>query len=84
MKRVALLALILLIALLAFSCAPKTSLEISVEETQEGIVITNTGNVDCTVFITWPDKEQRFALAVGETEVVESVPKPSNISAVKK
>lgn len=85
MKRVALVGLILLVALLTFSCAqPTTILEISVEETQEGIIIKNTGNVDCIVFVTWPDKQEHFDLAVGQSQIVEDAPKPSSISAVKK
>lgn len=83
MKRVTLVGLILLIALLAFSCAPKTGLEISVLETQKGTVITNAGNVDVTVFVTWPDEERLFDLAVGQSRL-ESMPKPSAISAVTK
>lgn len=82
MKRVALLGLILLVALLLFSCVPTTTLEVSAEETQEGVIIKNTGNVDCIVFVTWPDKEYHFDLAVGQSQTIESV--PSHISAVKK
>jgi hypothetical protein len=83
-KRTIPVALILFLALATLSCAPADTLEISVKETPEGIIIENTGDVDCIVFVTWADDQQQFDLVVGENRVIANTPKPGNISAVGK
>ena len=82
--RILLIGLILFLALTVFSCAAADTLAISVMETVEGIIIENTGDSDCIIFVSWADNQQQFDLAVGETRVITDTPKPSNISAVMK
>ena len=48
----------------------------------DGTVIENTGNFDCIVFVTSPEGEQRFELAVGENITVKDVSQPIEVSAV--
>ncbi len=54
------------LVLLGFSCTPQVTLEISVTELDNGVMIKNVGNVDCLVFVSSPEDEQQFELAVRE------------------
>jgi len=58
-------------------------LEISVTEVDNGVIIQNVGNVDCLVFVSSPEGEQRFELAVGESVTVTDIIKPIEVSAVR-
>lgn len=80
-----------LVALLGLSCAPKAgpeisltedSLSLSVTEVDGGVLIENLSGVACIVFFIWPDREEQFDFAVGQTQIVEGM--PSTISAVKR
>ena len=72
----------LVLALLGLSCAPGTTLEISVTEVDNGVMITNMGSVACIVFVNSPEGEQRFELAVGESVTVTDISQPTEVSAV--
>lgn len=77
------LAILLVVSvLLSLSCAPQATLEISVTELDNGIMIQNVGNVDCLVFVNSPEGEQQFELAVGQNTTVTGVSQPIEVSAV--
>jgi len=76
-----LICCILVLALLGLSYTPGTSLEISVTEVDNGIIIQNVGNVACAVFVTSPEGEQRFELAVGTNVTVTDISQPIDVSA---
>ena len=57
-------------------------MEISVTEVDNGVMIENVGNVDCLVFVSSPEGEQQFELAVGESVTVTGIIKPIEVSAV--
>jgi len=82
MKTKFLICCILLVSLLGLSCAPEARLEISVTELDNGVMIENVGNVDCTVFLTSPEGEQRFELNVGENVTVTDISQPIEVAAV--
>lgn len=82
MKATFLICCILALALLGSSCAPEARLEISVTEIDNGVMIENVGNVDCLVFVSSPESEQQFKLAVGESATVTDIAKPIEVSAV--
>ena len=86
MKRLAVVGVpvILLVGLviLGLSCAPQTTLDISVTELEDGVVIQNAGNVDCLVFVNSPEGEQQFELAVGQNTTVTGISRPIQVSAV--
>ena len=82
MKATLLICCILAIALLGLSCAPEATLEISVTEVDNGVVIVNTSNVDCLAFVSSPEGEQRFELTVGESVTVTGISQPIEVSAV--
>jgi len=69
--------------LIGLSCAPQTTLEISVTELDNGVMIENVGNVDCLVFISSLEGEQQFELAVGQNTTVTGISQPIEVSAVK-
>jgi len=77
-----LLSCILVLALIGLSCAPQATLEISVTEVDNGVMIENVGNVDCLVFVSSPEGEQQFELAVGKSVTVIDITKPIEVSAV--
>ena len=77
-----LICCILALALLGLSCAPEAALEISVTEVDNGIMVQNVGNVDCLVFVSSPEGEQQFELAVGESVTVTNISQPIEVSAV--
>ena len=82
MKRAFLVFCIFALALISLSCTPEATLEISVNETDNGVVIENVGNVDCIVFVTSPDSKQYFELAIGESVTVTGILQPIEVSAV--
>ena len=57
-------------------------MEISVTEIDNGVMIENMGNVDCLVFVSSPEGEQRFELTVGESVTVTGLSQPIEVSAV--
>ena len=71
-----------LLALLGLSYTPGTSLEISVTELDNGVMIENVGNVACLVFVSSLEGEQRFELAAGENITVADISQPIEVSAV--
>jgi len=82
MKATFLICCMLALALLGLSCAPEATLEISVTEVDNGVVIENVGNVACLVFVSSPEGEQQFELAVGESVTVTNISQPIEVSAV--
>lgn len=82
MKATFLICCILTLTLLGLSCAPETTLGVSVTEVDEGILIENTGNADCIAIVTSPEGEQQFELAVGENITVTDILQPIEVSAV--
>ena len=82
MKVTILICCILALALLGLSCAPEATLEISVTEVDNGVMIENVGNVACLVFVSSPEGEQQFELAVGESVTVTDISQPIEVSAV--
>ena len=44
--------------LVGLSCAPQTTLDISVTQLENGVMVENVGNVDCLVFVNSPEGEQ--------------------------
>ena len=82
MKATLLICCILALALLGSSCAPEGTLEISVTEVDNGVMIQNVGNIACIVFVTSPEGEQQFELAVGENVTVTDISQPIEVSAV--
>ena len=57
-------------------------MEISVTEVDNGVMIENMGNIDCFVFVSSPESEQQFELAVGESVTVTDISQPIEVSAV--
>jgi len=82
MKATFLICCILVLALLGLSCAPEATLEISVTEVDNGVMIQNAGNVNCLVFVSSPEGEQQFELAIGESVTVTNISQPIEVSAV--
>lgn len=82
MKATFLICCILALALLSLSCAPETTLEISITEVDNGVVIENMGTVDCIAIVTSPEGEQQFELAVGKSVTVTNISQPIEVSAV--
>ena len=70
------------LVLLGLSCAPQATLEISVTELDSGVMIQNTCNVDCLVFVNSPEGEQQFELSAGENVTVTDISQPIEVSAV--
>jgi hypothetical protein len=82
MRAIFLICCILVLALLGLSYTPGTSLEISVTEVDNGVIIQNVGNVACLVFVNSLEGEQQFELAVGTGVTVSDITKPIEVSAV--
>ena len=82
MKATFLICCVLALALLGLSCAPEGTLEISVTEVDDGVMIENVGNVACLVFVSSPEGEQQFELAVNESVTVTNISQPIEVSAV--
>ena len=78
-------AIFLVISILVgLSCAPQTTLDISVTELDNGVMIENVGDVDCLVFVNSPEGEQQFELAVGQNTTVTGISQPIEVSAVSR
>ena len=82
MKRAFITCCIVAVVLTGLSCAPGNTLEISVTEMDNGVMIKNAGNVDCLVFVSSPQGEQQFELAVGQNTAVTNISQPIEVSAV--
>ena len=74
--------LLLGLVLFALSCAPQTTLDISVTELDNGIMIKNVGDVNCLVSVSSPKGRQQFELAVGQNRMVTDISQPIEVSAV--
>jgi len=83
MRVIFLICCILALVLVGLTCAPEATLEISVTEVDNGVIIQNVGNVDCLVFVSSPAGEQQFELAIGENVTVTDIIKPIEVSAVR-
>jgi hypothetical protein len=70
------------VIILGLSCAPQATLEISVTELDNGVMIENVGNVDCYVFVTSPEGEQQFEPVIGQDKTVIGISQPIQVSAV--
>ena len=84
MRAIFLICCILALILLGLLYAPEATLEISVTEVDNGVIIQNVGNVACLVFVCSPDGEQQFELAVGESVTVTDIAKPIEVAAVSR
>ena len=73
MKATFLVCCILALVLVGLSCVPKGTLEISVNKIDNGVMIENVGNIACLVFVSSPEGEQQFELAVGESVTVTDI-----------
>ena len=84
MRAFIIIVVIFIFALFGLLYAPNTSLEISVTEIDNGVMIENMGNVACLAYISSPSGEQRFELAIGESVTVTNILQPIEVSAVSK
>lgn len=82
MKTTLLIYCIVALTLISLSCTPQSTLEVSVDEIDDGVVIENVGSVDCMVFVKSADGEQQFELAANEAVTVTDVSQPIEVSAV--
>ena len=93
MKATSLICCILGVVLSGLTCTPEDSLSISITEDAQsvsamlvdnGVMIENLSTVACIVFVTSPEGEQRFELAVGKSVTVTDITKPIEIAAIGK
>jgi hypothetical protein len=70
------------LALIGLSYTPGISLEVSTTDIDNGVIIQNVGNVVSTVFVSSPEGEQRFELAVGRNVTVTDISQPISVSAI--
>ena len=82
MKGLSLTCCLAALALISLSCTPQSTLEVSVNEIDNGVVIENVGSVDCLVSVSSPEGEQQFELAIGESVTVMDMLQPIEVSAV--
>jgi hypothetical protein len=82
MKIAILICCILALALIGLSYTPGISLEVSVTDIDNGVIIQNVGSVVCAVFVSSPEGEQRFELAVGKNVTVTDISQPIDVSTV--
>jgi len=82
MKATLFICCILVLALLGLTCTPEATLEISLTEVDNGVILQNVGNVACLVFVSSPEGDQQFELAVGESVTVTDIAKPIEVAAV--
>jgi hypothetical protein len=82
MKATFLVCCIFALVLVGLSCAPEGTLEISLIEIDNGVMIENISSVACLVFVSSPEGEQQFELAVGENVTVTDISQPIDVSAV--
>jgi hypothetical protein len=78
------LTIILVAVLLLLFYAPEPTLEILTTELDNGVRVENIGNVDCLVFITSLEGQQRFELPTGQSIIVTNITKPVEVSTVSK
>jgi len=69
--------------LIGASCAQQTTLDISVTELDNGVMVENVGSVACLVSVNSPEGEQQFELAVGQNPTVTGISQPIEVSSVK-
>ena len=84
MKRALITCSIVAVVLLSLSCTPETTLEVSVTEVDNEVMIQNVGNVACLVFVSAPEGEQQFELAVAKSVTVTDISQPIEVSAVSR
>jgi hypothetical protein len=72
-----------LLALLYSSYTSETSLELSVTEVANGVMIQNVGNVDCLAFVNIAKGEEYFELAAARNVTVTDIPQPIEVSIVR-
>ena len=82
MKATFLICCILALVLLGLSCAPEAALEISITEVDNGVIMQNVGDVDCSVSVNSPQGKQQSELAIGESVTVSDISQPIEIAAV--
>jgi len=82
MKATLVIFCILALALPGLSCSPRATLEISVTEVDDGVMIKNVGNVACLIFVSSPEDEKQFELAVNESVTVTNISQPIEVSVV--
>ena len=91
MKATFLICCVLVLALPGLSCTPEDSvsisvtedeLKVSVTEVDGGVMIENLSTGACIVFVTSPEGERRFELAVGESVTVTGLTKPIEVRVV--
>ena len=70
-----------LLALIGLSYTPGISGGVSVTDIDNGVIIQNLGNVACVVFVSSPEGEQQFELAVGANVTVSDITKPIDVAA---
>jgi len=81
MRRAFTICCIIALVLVSLSCTPEATLSVSVNQIDNGIVIENTSNFDCIVFVASPEGAQRFELAVGENVTVRDILQPIEVAA---
>jgi len=70
-----------LLALMGLSYTPGTSFGVSVTDIDNGVIIQNVGNIPCLVFVSSPDGEHQFEVAVGKNVTVTDISQPIDVSA---
>lgn len=70
-----------LFALTGLSDTPGISFGFSVGDIDGGVVIQNTGNIPCLVFVSLAEGIQHFELAAGENVTATGVAQPVDVSA---
>jgi hypothetical protein len=91
MRLMPLLCCVLAFSLVGLSCSSEPPLTISFDDaisiaaatTEDGVVIENTGDVDCILFVRSPEGEQQFELDVGESVTVADVTEPVEVVVVR-
>lgn len=82
---------VLVLALSGLSCPADTELEISTSDdaisvsahlVENGVMMENTGEVDCLIIVDSPEGEQRFEVPVGENMTVTDITPPIEVVAV--
>jgi hypothetical protein len=69
--------------LLYLSYTPEISLELSVTEVDNGVMIQNVGNVDCLIFVNTAKGEEHFELAAALNVTVTDISQPIEVSTVR-
>jgi len=70
-----------MLALIGLSYTPGISLEVSVTDIDNGVIIQNIGNIPCLVFISSPEGVQQFEVAVGKNVTITDISQPVDVSA---